>query len=104
MAKNKDYRDILKKILEDHPEIAAINVEYKKTERLTLGQSPVIEPSFLQSAQTPMIEKVDEYTGYQTPSGVRPIVPMVSPELIAKLKGQATVEEIPILNAPAEKK
>lgn len=91
-----DYRPVLKKILEEHPEIESINVEYKKVERFSLGK----EVSEVASSPAGIIEPA----GYITPSGLRPIVnPQVSPELIAKLRGQTTVETVNILNAPPEK-
>ncbi len=103
MAKNKDYRDILKGILNDHPEIAAINVEYKKVERLTLGEQPTPASAF--PVQGEYIPTPPQDTGFTTPSGLKPIVnPPVSPELIAKLRGGATVETINVLNAPPENK
>lgn len=95
MAK-KDYRDTLKKILEDHPEIAAINIEYKQVERLTIGSA--LPPVHVTSTAS----FVDGPT-FRTPSGMTPIIPAASPELIKKLKGGATIEDIAILNAPPAK-
>ena len=102
MAKKKDYRDIIKKILADHPEIASINIEYKKVERLTIGEQAGEVFSTTDGSYVPSPPVVGG--GFQTPSGLRPIVPTtVSPELIAKLRGGATVETINILNAPPAK-
>lgn len=100
MAKKKDYRDIIKKILADHPEIASINIEYKKVERLTIGDNHQGEVfATTDGAYIPTPPLVGG--GFQTPSGMKPILPTpASPELIAKLRGGATVETINVLNAP----
>lgn len=103
MAKRKDYRDILKKILEDHPEIAAINIEYKKTDRLTLGetQQQIVVPDSGGPVHVPQ----PVVGGYISPSGLRPIVPNPpTPEELAALKNGAHIEEVKILNAPPAKK
>ncbi len=103
----KDYRDILKKILADHPEIAAINVEYKRVERLTIGEpsnTPAYEVTKMLQDQA-IEDKIASVGGYVTPSGLRPVFPAqgVTPELIAKLKGKSTIETISVLNAPPPK-
>ena len=100
----KDYRATLRKILEDHPEIESINVEYRKTERLTIGVPVEAVRSVVGSIPDGEYVPTPEPAGYVSPSGLRPIInPQVSPEVIARLRGQTTVETINILNAPPEK-
>lgn len=77
----KDYRNILEKILKDHPEIAAIHVEYKRIDRITIGKvedPAVIGPNVMFPTQNP----------------IQPLIPSASPELISKLRGEASTEVI----------
>ena len=99
----KDYRDTLRAILKAHPEIAAINVEFKHVDRITIGDS-FYTPSAAQIADD-YARKANEQVDaemravYVAPSGLKPVINNVpSPELIRKLKGSAYEETIKVIS------